>query len=177
LAPPLPSPPPLPTLQLARSSVNSIVRNRITRAVRLIFQSPSLPRWILSYSSFCFLFFPLFSPSPSSNPSAAAPRPGTCRDPYARTRIFVITDERVRETRASALTWNTSRFCLAYFAEFRKRYLRIHVAISVARMRQSIVLLVIVTRYALSRDCLQIIAAVTYLEYLGDIREFLWCAT
>jgi len=37
----------------AQELVNSIVRNRITRAVRLIFHSPTLPRRILPSSSAC----------------------------------------------------------------------------------------------------------------------------
>lgn len=85
----------------AQELVNSIVRNRITRAVRLIFHSPTLPRRILSSSSACPR--PPRAPPPLfflSLVRRRAPRPGTCRGSYARTRIFVIT-KRVRETRVS----------------------------------------------------------------------------
>lgn len=79
-----------------REPVNSIVRNRITRAVRLIFRSSTLPHRILSsstprdyraraFSSLFFLFLVYH------RHRRRTPRPGTCRGPYARTRIFVIT--------------------------------------------------------------------------------------
>lgn len=67
---------------------------------------------------FSFRFFPPIGQSPVATPR----RPGTCRDPYARTRIFVITDERVRETWVSTFTRiplqrNIFRFCFVIFGE------------------------------------------------------------
>lgn len=85
----------------AQELVNSIVRNRITRAVRLIFHSPTLPHRnflpplrVRDHLARLLLFSLL------SLVRRRAPRPGTCRGSYARTRIFVIT-ERVRQTRVS----------------------------------------------------------------------------